>query len=324
MRILVLGAKGFLGSRLVDRLIQDSRLGAREIKELVLSDIRPVDSPSRATMTVTQVIGDLADKRLLEEIFSRQVDVIFHLAATLTLEAEQHFLSGLQTNVLGLIDLLERCRAQTKPPMLLFASSISTFGGELPAVVGDDIFQAPTTSYGTQKVIAEHLMADYSRHGYLDGRALRLPIVVTHPGPASGSISDQVAALTREPLRGQKVVCRIPSDSQMVVATVDKVIDGFIRLAILPEEAIQHARTMNLPGLTVTPQEITEAVNRKLGDKAGQYVDWAPDQQVRNIIEGWPKAFTSARALALGITPNQSVDEIVESFISSERNSQHT
>ena len=289
--------------------------------ELVLFDSRallqsmPQDQPASCAITCVQ--GDLRDRRVLDNLFAQPVDVIFHLAATLTLDAETDFLRGLETNVLALIDLLERCRTQPSRPMLLFASSISTFGGRLPDVVDDDVFQAPTTSYGTHKVVAEQLLSDYSRHGFIDGRALRLPIVVTHPGPPSGSISDQVSSLIREPMRGQPMICGIGADSRIVVASVESVLDGFLRLASLPEEAIRGARTMNLPGLTVTAGDIANAVARRTG--AAALVRWHGDPQVQQIIDGWPKTFTSARALASGFTADKSADALVDAFVASER-----
>jgi nucleoside-diphosphate-sugar epimerase len=323
MRVLVLGAGGFLGSRLVAGLVASGRVAGRPIDELVLFDLRPVSlavaGNGNGNGKVTPVHGDLRDPQVLDHLFAHPVDVVFHLAATLTLDAEADFRRGLETNVLSMIELLERCRAQARAPMLLFASSISTFGGKLPAVVDDDVFQAPATSYGTHKVVTELLLADYSRHGFVDGRALRLPIVVTHPGPASGSISDQVSALIREPARGQPMACRMAPDSPMAVVSVQTVVASFLRLADLPEDAIRSARTMNQPGLTVTPAELTQAVGRCVGDQAGGLVSWAPDLKVQNIVAGWPRVFTSQRALALGIGPDISADALVSAFIQSER-----
>lgn len=314
MRIIVLGAGGFLGSRLVSRLTRDGLFGTGVIGELVLVDVREVQRPPSAGCTVTQVSGDLRERRVIDAIFSRPVDAVIHLAATLTLDAEMDFPRGLQTNVLALIDVLERCRQQSRRPMILFASSISTFGGDLPDVVGDEVVQAPTTSYGTHKVVAEHLLADYSRHGFIDGRTLRLPIVVTHPGPPSGSISDRVSALIREPMRGQTVTCPIAGDSRFVVASVDKVLDGFLRLACLPERTLHEGRAMNLPGLTVTPVELVNAVGRRLGVEPVTLVRWQPDPTVQRIIDGWPRTFTSRRALALGIDADPSADALVAGF----------
>jgi nucleoside-diphosphate-sugar epimerase len=325
MRALILGAGGFLGTRLTSRALTDGHIAGRTVEELVLFDMRPVSQRDWSSVeprcTVTQMHGDLRDPHVLDELFSRPVDAIFHLAATLTLDAEADFRRGLETNVLSLIGLLERCRTQADGPLLVFASSISTFGGALPPVVGDDVFQAPTTSYGTHKVLAELLLNDYSRHGFIDGRALRLPIVVTHPGPANGSISDQVSALIREPVRGNSFVCRMAPESRMSVASVNTVIEGFLHLASLPEHAIQAARVMNLPGLTVTAADLVQAVERRNGAAANGLVTWAPDPKVLQIIDGWPKVFTSQRALALGIQPDASADALVDGFINSEQGS---
>lgn len=318
MRVVILGAGGFLGSRLAKQLAAAGRMGGHAIDELVLLDVRPARAMSAAACKITHVHGDVRDGAILDELFARAPDAIFHLAATLTVDAEADFRRGLETNVLAFIDLLERCRSQPAAPMLLFASSIATFGGHLPSVVGDDVFQSPTTSYGTHKTIAELLLADYSRHGFVDGRALRLPIVVTHPGPPSGSISDQVASLIREPLRGQATTCRMAADSRIVVASVDKVIQGFLRLASLSHEALPTARTMNLPGLSVTPAEIVEAVSRRLPAGECHLVKWRPDAQVQRIIGGWPQGFTSAHALSLGFTPDEAPDALVTSFLASE------
>ena len=299
MRVLVLGAGGFLGARLAAQLAASAQLGGHAIDELVLFDRKPLRTPPSARCRLTALDGDLRDAAVLQALLARPPEVIAHLAATLTLAAETDFRQGLETNALALIALLEALRArprtdvgtqartQAHVPMLLFASSISTFGGALPDVVGDDVFQAPTTSYGAHKVIAEQLLADYTRHGFVDARTLRLPIVLTHPGPASGSISDQVAALIREPLRGQATTCRMAADSAMAVVSVDKVIESFLHLATLAADTLPPGRTLNLPGLTVTPAQVVQAVAR-VRPGAEALVAWHPDTGVQRIIDGWP------------------------------------
>lgn len=203
--------------------------------------------------------------------------------------------------------------------MMLFASSIATFGGHLPAVVGDDVVQVPSSSYGTHKAVAELLLADYSRHGFVDGRALRLPIVLTHPGPASGSISDQVAALIREPLRGGRGVCCMAPDTPLAVASIDNVIRSVLHLAALPGQDLPQRRVMNLPGLTLTPVQIVQAVARHLSSGTMPVVDWRPDAAVQRIVDAWPRSFTSARALALGFSPDPSADALVQAFLVQEQ-----
>jgi nucleoside-diphosphate-sugar epimerase len=186
-------------------------------------------------------------------------------------------------------------------------------------VVDDDHVQAPSTSYGTHKAVAELLLADFSRHGFIDGRALRLPIVVTHPGPASGSISDQVSALIREPLRGGRAICRMAPDSRLAVASVDTVIHGLLRLAALPGEDLHPRRAMNLPGLTITPAQIVRAVARHLPSGRADAVDWQPDATVQHIIDAWPRAFESQRASAFGFRADAHADVLVQSFLAQER-----
>jgi nucleoside-diphosphate-sugar epimerase len=318
MRVLILGAGGFLGTRLAAHLARTQQLAGRSIDELVLFDVRALPAPASAC-AVAVVHGDLRESATLDALFGSRVDAVLHLAATLTVEAETDFRRGLETNLLAFVALLERCRLQGGAPLLLFASSIATFGGKLPAVVDDHVLQAPTTSYGTHKTVAELLLADFSRQGFVDGRALRLPIVVTHPGPASGSISDQVAALIRDPLRGERAICRMAPGSRLATASVDKVVEGFVRLASLSSSAIQDGRTMNLPGLTVTPAEILAAVARHLPAGQSTPVDWQPDARVQQIVDGWPQAFTSERALALGFTPDASPEALVQSFLAQER-----
>jgi nucleoside-diphosphate-sugar epimerase len=321
MQVLILGAGGFLGRHLSQHLATSGRLAGQPIDTLVLFDRQAVAAPP-ARCTVRTVQGDLRDSATLQALFGEPVDCVFHLAATLTVDAESDFERGLQTNVLGFMALLDHCRAQAqahhRPPLLLFASSIATYGGRLPAVVGDDVFQAPTTSYGAHKAVAELLLADHSRHGFVDGRALRLPIVLTHPGPASGSVSDQIAALVREPLRGQPTRCALAPDSALVVASVDQVIAGLVRLAGVPAAALPPSRAMNLPGLTVTPRALLQAVQDRLPPGRTPQVDWQPDAGLQQIIDGWPQALVSARAAALGFVPDASADALVQSFLAHE------
>lgn len=318
MRILVLGAHGFLGSRLVQKLLLDGSLNGQQIREIVLFDQRRVEHSHHKNLKQSHVTANLTDVSALKQIFSQPVDVVFHMAATLTLDAENNFRRGLENNVLALIELLELCRTSPQRTKFVFASSISTFGGQLPDVVTDEVFQAPTTSYGTQKVIAEQLIADYSRHGYVDGRVLRLPIVVTHPGPSSGSISDQVSALVREPIKGNTVVCRMRPDRCMAVVSVETVVSNFIKLASMEAHQLGQGRVMNQPGLSVTPEQLIAAVARHMHKEHSQFVRWELDETMDQIIQGWPQKFISERAKTIGLRTDSAVEQLVQAFVQTE------
>ncbi len=303
MRVLVLGAAGFIGSHLAATLRQRGSLRGQAITELLLADNRPVTGGLR---------GDICDAAFLQRLFARPVDAVFHLAATLTLDAEMDFARGMAVNVQALMQLLEHCRAQARPASLVFASSISTFGGPLPDTVDDHVAQTPQTSYGAHKAMAELLINDYSRRGYLDGRVLRLPVVLTHPGPASGSVSDRLAALIREPLNGRDAVCPWAADTRVPVTSVQCVVDSFLALHELPASRFGPTRAMNLPSLTVTPGEIAAAVQRR---GATGRITWQPDAQMQAIVDGWPRAFTSAMALSLGLRGDRHIDDIVTAYM---------
>lgn len=309
MRVLVLGAAGFIGSRLGRVLQAQGRLGARPITELLLADSRPVSPQSAGGLQ-----GDICDERFVDQLFAKPVDAVFHLAATLTLDAEMDFARGMAVNVHALMRLLERCRAQANCPSFVFASSISTFGGDFPDTVDDTVAQNPQTSYGTHKAMAELLLNDYSRRGALDARVLRLPVVLTHPGPPSGSVSDRIAALIREPLNGRDAVCPLTAETRVPVASVQKVVDGFLAVQALPRDRFGPTRVMNLPSLTVTPAELAAAVAQR---GATGRVTWQPDAQMQAIVDGWPRAFTSARALSLGLTPDANARALVDAYLES-------
>ncbi|MET0334771.1 MAG: NAD-dependent epimerase/dehydratase family protein [Rhizobacter sp.] len=308
MRVLVLGAAGFIGSHLARALHQRGQLRGQPITSLVLADNRPA-----AALPGAEVLqGDICDDTFLQRLFAQPVDAVFHLAATLTLDAEQDPARGLAVNVHALMRLMALCRAQGNCPAFVFASSISTFGGALPDTVGDHVPQTPQTSYGTHKALAELLINDDSRRGQLDGRMLRLPVVLTHPGPPSGSVSDRLASLIREPLNGRDAQCGLAPDTRVPVASVQRVVESFLALHALPASAFGPTRVMNLPSLTVTPGEIAAAMARH---GATGRIDWQPDAQMQAIVDGWPRAFTSERALALGLTHDADVDALVRAYL---------
>ncbi|QDO96145.1 NAD-dependent epimerase/dehydratase family protein [Ferrovibrio terrae] len=320
MRVVITGAAGFIGRKLTAALIRQGQLmGPGEapapISELVLADHVDFAAPSTGTgsIPIRKLIGDLRDAGYRQQLFEGGVGSLFHLAAALTTEAERDIALGIETNVLSLLGLLDLCRAQKTAPRFIFASSIATFGGTLPGVVDDTTAQTPQTSYGAHKVIAEQLISDQSRHGMLDGRALRLPIVVIRP-KAAPSVSDSVAAILREPLNGRDVDCPFKPETVLPVVSVQAVVRALLKLHDLSADTIGALRAFNLPALSVTAAEMASAVQGYPQRKPGQ-VNWRPDAQMQKIVDGWPARFESARARQLGILSDASITEIIDAWL---------
>lgn len=313
MRIVVTGAAGFLGQRLAGALAARARLcgadgQAAAISELVLVDRAPAAPPAGAVVPVRIVTGDMTDPGLLGGLAAEGFDSLFHLAASLTLEAERDPGHAHAVNVEPLRRLIGQARAR---PRLVFTSSIAVFGGPLPGSVDEDVAPRPQTTYGTHKAVNDLLIADASRHGRIDGRSLRLPIVLTRPGAPVPAVSDQVAAILREPLAGHPAVSRFDPERALPVASAGAVVRALITLHDVPEAELPPGRVAHLPGLSVTPREMIAALARQAGDDTAALVRHEPDRAVEAIVAGWPQRFVSRHAGRLGIAPDADFDAVI-------------
>lgn len=322
MRVLITGAAGFIGSRLAAALIARGHLAGPSgeplrVDELILADAKPAPAPrgDGTGIAVRTERCDLRDPSSLRGL-AEGVDSVFHLAAMLTLDAESRdFAGGLEVNVKGLMHLLELLRGEARPPRLVFTSSIAAFGGPLPSTVDDSVAQTPQTSYGTQKAIAELLINDYSRHGFIDGRVLRLPIVLIRPGAPSPAVSDRVAAILREPLLGRDVRCPLAPETRMPVASARRIAAALLAMHDLPAATFGHTRAMNLPSLTVSVGQMVEALERFGRTRQVGKVTYEPDAGLQRVVDGWPSRFVSELATRSGIGADQDIDEVIRAFV---------
>src|SRR5579872_2357595 len=314
MRIVITGGCGFLGRRLALLLLErGSKLGT--IDELVLFDNAPSALPLPDDRRVRLVTGDIADREAVRRLIAPGTDSVFHLAAIVSGQAEADTDLGYRINLDGTRAVLDACRALETCPRLVFASSLAVYGGALPPSVGEDTALTPQSSYGTQKAIGELLVNDYSRKGFVDGRALRLPTVVVRPGLPNRAASTFASSIIREPLTGKDAVCPVSPDTVMALASPRRVVASLAHALDIPGEAIGQHRTLQLPGYSVAVGEMSEALRRAAGESAYKRIAWQPDATIQAIVGSWPRELKAPRAEALGFQPDAGIDEAVRFFI---------
>ena len=314
MRIVITGGCGFLGRRVAIRLLQQGcTLGP--VDELVLFDNAAPALPLPEDRRLSLVTGDIADRATVARLIAPGTDAVFHLAAIVSGEAEADTDLGYRVNLDGTRAVLDACRALGTAPKLIFASSLAVYGGALPPEVGDDTALTPQSSYGTQKAIGELLVNDYSRKGFVDGRALRLPTVVVRPGRPNRAASTFASSMIREPLCGQDAVCPVSSDTVMALASPRRIVEGLVHALDIPGEAFGISRSLQLPGFSVAVGEMAAAVRRAGGEAAYRRVSWQPDPTIQAIVGSWPRALAAPRAEALGFGRDRDIDEVVQAFI---------
>jgi nucleoside-diphosphate-sugar epimerase len=311
MKVLVTGAAGFLGRRVIDALLADAD-SVGPISQVVAADLVPCAVADRR---VESRIGTIADPHFLEAIVDSDVAVVCHLAAVLSGQSEAEFDVGMRINVDATRGLLEACRRLTRPPRVVFSSTTAVFGGPLPAVVPEDMAVRPQSSYGAAKAIAEHLVNEYSRRGFIDGVVCRVPTVAVRPGAPNSAMSSFVSGIIREPLAGIESVCPVPLDMPLWISSPDVVTKNLAHAVTIPAAALNGRRTVNLPGLTVTPAQMLDSLERLGGAEARARVRCEIDPRIAGMVGTWPAAFDVSRALALGFSPDHDIDAVVRQFI---------
>jgi nucleoside-diphosphate-sugar epimerase len=329
VHIVITGGAGFLGARLARELLKSSELdiagaGSRPLTRLTLIDQAPVPADLAADSRVTSVVTDLAEAG--EGAGSRrspfgEADVVFHLAAAVSGECEADFDLGMRANVRGTQALFAACRALGTSPVVVYASSLAVFGkpDDQPPphgqAVDDYTLPTPQTSYGTQKVMGEYLLADYTRKGFLRGRALRLVTVSVRPGKPNAAASGFMSGIIREPLAGERAVCPVDPATEVALASPARAVSGLIRAATATDDEWGGRTAVNLPALTVTVAEMAAALRRVAGPAAAELIDWMPDPGIARIVTSWPARVASARAQRLGLTPDPDFDSIIRAYI---------
>lgn len=311
MNVVVTGAAGFLGRRLIRALLEGNP-GLPEVTRIVAADREayPVDDPR-----VDSRIGTIADADFLESVIPPDTDVVYHLAAVLSGQSEAEFDLGMQINLEGTRSVLEASRRLKRAPRVVFTSTVAVYGGSLPDVVPEDAVVLPQSSYGTEKAIGEFLVNEYSRRGFIDGIACRVPTVAVRPGAPNSAVSSFVSGIIREPLAGIESVCPVPLETRLWITSPAVVTGNLVHAARVPASDLGDRRTLNLPGLCVTPGEMLASLERLGGHEARACVRVEPDPRVMRIACTWPGALDISRPIALGFTMDRDIDAIVSQFM---------
>jgi D-erythronate 2-dehydrogenase len=319
MRIVITGGGGFLGQCVARALLARGGLAAEPGAAIDLTELVLVDQAFPAHVVTDGrtrlVTGDIGDGSLIKRVFAPRTDAVFHLAAVVSAGAEADFDLGYRVNVDAARHVLEACRQQPRPPRLVFTSSVAAFGGELPDVVTDATAATPQSSYGTQKVIGELLVTDYSRKGYIDGRTVRLPTIVVRPGKPNRAASGFMSNILREPLNGEPAVCPVPPDAKMWILSPARAVDALIHAMELPPDAWGWNRTLNAPGITASVAEALAALEKLAGPQCAARVRFERDVAIEKIVLGWPARFTTARADRLGFKTDGGIEDVIRAHL---------
>ncbi len=317
MRILIIGGGGFVGQKLAHALAARGSLREQPVAHLALADIVEPDTVE-AGFSVTTHILDIAERGQVDAIIAGDWDVIYHLAAVVSAQAEADFVAGMRTNFFGTFNILEACRTRIGTPVLVYASSVASFSTDVPQPIQDWTATTPQTSYGTQKAIGELLLNDYSRRGFIDGRGVRLPTVVVRPGKPNAAASSFFSSIIREPLQGEPAMCPVDVEQEVWLASPRVTVENLVRVAEVDGDAIGPMRNFSLPGMTTTVKAMLAALEAVAGENVVGLVDHERNPTIEKIVQGWSSQLVTDKADELGLIRDESFERIIEEFIAND------
>ncbi|MGH1414204.1 MAG: D-erythronate dehydrogenase [Pelagimonas sp.] len=314
MKVLILGGGGFLGRKLALSLADRQELRGSKIDQMVLADIvdpKPIDAP----FEMEYQRCDISDPASVATCVDAEIDVIYLLAAVVSAHAEQDLDSGIQANIMGVLNVLERCRELETCPVVVFTSSIAVFGGDTPQPFNDYSLPNPQTSYGAQKMIGEYLITDYSRRGLIDGRGFRLPTITVRPGKPNRAASSFMSGIFREPLNGETANCPVEPDFKQLYLSPRKCVENLVKGAELDAVDLGQNRCLTMPGKTWTIAEMIEAMTQVAGPAAATRITWNKQPEIDGILKGWHMDIHPERGLALGLEADESFEDNIRIYL---------
>ncbi|OYV40575.1 MAG: NAD-dependent epimerase [Rhodospirillales bacterium 20-64-7] len=311
MKVSILGGGGFLGRKIAGKLAQDGALGGRKLTGLTLFDVVEPPKPA-APFPVMALAGNVVD--LPPAAIPADTDVVFHLAAVVSAAAEADYDLGRRVNVRGTDAVVDRCRTLGTRPQVVFTSSVASFSADQNTILPDNTRQIPGNSYGAQKAIAELILADASRRGFLDAVSIRLPTVVVRPGRPNKAASSFFSAIVREPLLGLETELPVPDDFAVWVCSPRRAVDWLLHAATLDTSQMGLDRSIDPPGISTTVAHLLQALDQ-VSPGASAHVKRVADQTIYAIVSTWPPAFEALHARTLGFSAHEPVLDVIRAFI---------
>lgn len=318
MHVLIIGAAGMVGRKLTAKLLESGSVGGKPITAMTLHDVIPPTYPEGAAFPVVVASSDLSTPGEAERLVASRPDLIFHLAAIVSGEAEADFDKGYRINFDGTRFLFDAIYAAKYCPRVVFTSSIAVFGAPFPDKIDDEFFSTPLTSYGTQKAIGELLLADYTRKGIFDGIGIRLPTIVVRPGKPNLAASGFFSNIIREPLSGQSAVLPVSRDVVHWMASPRSATGFLLHAAEIDGATVGTRRNLTMPGLAMTVGGMIDALRNVAGDECAALIREEPDEIIMGIVAGWPRQFDASRALDLGFVAETSFEDIIKAHLEDE------
>ena len=318
MNILILGGGGFLGQKLALKLGASPTLKGKAITQVTLADV--MEPPTiEAPFPVQTVTCDISDAASVATCVTAKIDVIYLLAAIVSAHAEEDFDAGMNINLFGTYNVLERCRALGTVPMLVFSSSMAVYGGEAKDPLGDHSYPNPQTSYGMQKAAGELLINDYSRKGFIDGRAFRLPTISVRPGKPNRAASSFMSSILREPLNGREAICPVEADFLHYYLSPRRCVENLVKGAELNAADIGQNRVMQMPGKTWSIAQVIDAMIAVSGPEAAKLIQWDPQPDIKQIVSGWRWDIHADKALRLGLNADDTFQDNIRYYLEDDK-----
>ena len=318
MNILIIGGGGVVGQKLAASLVSRGTLRGKEITRIVLADV--VDpAPVPAEFDVQTTRCDIADPSSVASVVTEETDVIYLLAAIVSAHAEEDFDAGWRINMAGTSNVLERARALGTKPVVVFTSSIAVYGGEVADPIIDDSFLNPQTSYGAQKAVGELLVNDYSRKGFIDGRAFRLPTISVRPGKPNRAASSFMSSILREPLNGQEAICPVDEDFPHYYLSPRTCVENLVKGAELDAADLGMNRAMMMPGQMWTIRQLIDAMTAVAGPEPASLIRWEAQPEIKRIVKGWRFDLRPEKALKLGLEADVSFEDNIRYYLEDDK-----